>query len=211
MLLLAADRLAGRLTWVAGNDKSNEGLWPKWRAQLHELGIDYGGSEASPYPNAWNYTGSLLKRVAADYSQTEWGENAFALLLAQGFDTGEDCAAGTDQFHQVIPQGLQFLEKHPNSPYRLDVQIAVAQAYETWWSLSQAPARSESEEDYSTVEPDKYQEGGAEARQKAIAGYQALLQSAPQSDHAFYARRQLPRLKLGVDTGQRRFYCEVGD
>lgn len=211
ILLLAADRLAGRLTSVAGNDKSNESLWPKWRAQLHELGIDYGGSEASPYPNAWIYTGSLLKRVAADYSQSEWGENAFALLLAQEFETGEDCAAGTDQFRKVIPQGLQFLEKHPNSPYRMDVQIAVAQAYETWWSLSQAPARNESEEDYSTVEADKYQEGGADARQKAIVGYQALIQSAPQSDQAFYARRQLPRLKLGVDTGQRRFYCEVGD
>jgi hypothetical protein len=211
ILLLAADRLAGRLPWVVGNDKSVVNHWAEWRAQLGELGVTYVGSGASPDASLWSYTGSILKRVAADYSQSEWGEHAFALLLAQGFDTGVDCAAGSDQFRTVIPQGLQFLEKHPNSPYRLDVQIAVAQAYETWWSLSQAPTRTESEDDYSTVEAAKYQEGAAAARQRAIAAYEALVQSSPQSDHAFYARRQLPRLKLSEDTGQRRYYCEVGD
>jgi hypothetical protein len=36
-------------------------------------------------------------------------------------------------------------------------------------------------------------------------------QTVPQSDHAAYARRMLPRLKLGFDTGQRRFYCTISD
>lgn len=211
VLLLAADRLAGRLTWVSGNDKSSESLWPEWRSQLHELGIDYGGSEASPYPTAWIYTGSLLKRVASEYGQTDWGEHAFALLIAQGFDNSEDCATGTDQFRAVISQGVRFLETHPSSLYRLDVQIAVAQGYETWWSLSQAPAPTESEDDYSTVEAAQYRKGAEAARQQAIAGYEVIVQASPQSDHAVYARRQLPRLKLGADTGQRRYYCEVGD
>lgn len=129
------------------------------------------------------------------------------LLLAQGFDTGTDCVGGSDEFHTVISQGLQFLEKHANSPYRLDVQLAVAQAYETWWSLSQAPG----DQEYSTVEAAKYQEGANAARQRAISAYVTLVQSSPQGAHAAYARRQLPRLKLGVDTGQRRYYCEVGD
>jgi hypothetical protein len=35
--------------------------------------------------------------------------------------------------------------------------------------------------------------------------------TAPQSDEAAHARRQLPRLKSAIDTGQRRFYCIVGD
>lgn len=39
---------------------------------------------------------------------------------------------------------------------------------------------------------------------KAITYYERLLQTAPQSDQAAYACRVLPRLKLGIDTGQRR-------
>jgi hypothetical protein len=38
-----------------------------------------------------------------------------------------------------------------------------------------------------------------------------LVQTAAQSDHAVYARRELPHLKLGIDTGQRRFYCSMAD
>ena len=158
-------------------------------------------------PNVWAYRGTLLQRVSADYPQTEWGERAFLQLLDEGFETGEDCAAGSDQFRPVIAKGLQFLEQHPNSPYRLDVQLAIAQAYETWWSLSQAPAHEED----THAEAAKYQEGAAAAHEKAIALYESFLQSAPQSDSAAYALRQLPRLKLGLDTGQRRYYCEVGD
>jgi len=92
----------------------------------------------------------------------------------------------------------------------LDVQLTVAQAYETWWSLSQAQPATGSD-DSENVDPGKYQQGSEEARQKAIAFYERLLQIAPQSDHAVYARRVLPRLKLGIDTGQRRFYCFYWD
>jgi hypothetical protein len=123
---------------------------------------------------------------------------------------GSACIAGSDQFRAVIQEGVPFLEQHPNSPHQLDVQLTVAQAYETWWSLSQPQPTVE--DDYSErVEPQKYQEGAEAARQKAIAYYERLLQAAPQSDHAVYARRQLPRLKLGIDTGQRRFHCFYED
>jgi hypothetical protein len=145
--------------------------------------------------------------VWTDYAETDWGERAFVLLLNHGWDTGVDCAAGSDEFRQVIQQGLSFLQKRPKSAYRLDVQLAVAQAYETWWSLSQAPAG----EEYSDVEPRKYQEGAETARHEAIERYEQLLQTAAPTEQAAYARRELPRLKLGIDTGQRRFYCTVGD
>lgn len=207
VLLLAADRLAWRLPWVMTNDKSQDGHWAEWRTQLAGLGVTYKESVASPEENSWTYTGDLLKRVWMDYRETDWGERAFLLLLSHGWDTGVDCAAGSDQFRTVIQQGLQFQEQRPKSPYLLDVQLAVAQAYETWWSLSQAPTG----EEYSDVEPGKYQEGADAARQKSIAYYEQLLQTTAQSDHAAYARRVLPRLKLGIDTGQRRFYCTIGD
>ncbi|HEX2713157.1 MAG TPA: hypothetical protein VHM88_13240 [Candidatus Acidoferrales bacterium] len=207
ILLLAADRLAWRLPWVMTNDKSQAAHWAEWRAQLATFGVRYKQSLASPEENPWTFTGNLLREVWTDYAQSDWGERAFVLLLSQGWDTGVDCEAGSDQFRAVIQQGRKFLEQHPKSPYRLDVQLAVAQAYETLWSLSQAPT----EEGYSDVEPAKYQKGANAARQKSIMYYEQILQAAPQSDQAAYARRELPRLRLSVDTGQRRFYCSIGD
>jgi hypothetical protein len=67
------------------------------------------------------------------------------------------------------------------------VNWTVAQAYETWWSLSQAPS---GEED-SDVVPANYQEDAQTARQKAIQVYERFLQSASQT--------------------QRRYYCSGGD
>jgi hypothetical protein len=51
------------------------------------------------------------------------------------------------------------------------VNWTVAQAYETWWSLSQAPS---GEED-SDVVPANYQEDAETARQKAIQVYERWL------------------------------------
>jgi hypothetical protein len=211
IMLLAADRLAWRLPSVILNDKPNNWDWSEWRSELATFGISYDQASEEP----WSYGGSLLARVWIGYSDTEWGQRAFLLLLGQGFDTSVDCKAGRDQFRKVIQEGLQFLEKHMNSPYRLDVQLAIAQACETWWSLSQAPAPgqelTEAEEAEPDANPQQYQEGAEAARQQAIASYEQFLQTAPQSDYAAYARRVLPRLKLGIDTGQRRFYCVMMD
>lgn len=206
-LLLAADRLAWRLPWVIKNDKSHGADWSAWRKQLAEWGVTYEHSEASSVEDSDGYTGGLLKRVWTEYGETQWGERAFLVLQRDGWDTSADCAAGSDAFRRVIQQGQEFQKKHASSPYLAEVELTMAQAYETWWSLSQAPS---GEED-SDVEPANYQEGAEAARQKSIAAYERLLQAAPQSDAALYAQRVLPRLKLGVDTGQRRYYCTVGD
>ncbi len=208
MLLWAADRLAQRLPSVTADDKSRDPDWEKWQTQLSAFGVTYVPSSDADGP--LTYTGGLLKRVWTDYGQTDWGERAFLVLQSRGWDMGPACEAGTDQFRAVIQQGLPFLEQHPRSSYQLDVQLTVAQAYETWWSLSQAQPATGGD-DSENVDPGKYQQGAEEVRQKAIAFYERLLQIAPQSDHAVYARRVLPRLKLGIDTGQRRFYCFYWD
>src|SRR6267154_857213 len=203
VLLFASDRLAWRLPWLMNNDYSQAGHWQKWRTNLASFGVTYEQSGEG----GWTYTSALLKRVEADYPETDWGERAFLILLNHGWDTGVDCEAGSDQFRHVIARGLAFLEKRRNSPYHLDVQLIVAQAHETWWSLSQAPTDQED----SDANPQEYKEGAEAARQQAIARYEHLLQFAPQSDQAAYARRVLPRLKQSIDTGQRRFYCSVAD
>jgi hypothetical protein len=208
ILLWAADRLAERLPSVIANDKSRDAEWDKWQAQLVAFGVVYVPSSDADGP--LTCTGGLLKRVWTDYGQTDWGERAFLVLQSHGWDMAPACEGGSDQFRAVIQQGLPFLEQHPKSPYQLDVQLTVAQAYETWWSLSQAQATT-GDDDSESVDSQKYQQGAEEARQKAITFYERLLQIAPQSDHATYARRVLPRLKLAIDTGQRRFYCFYWD
>jgi hypothetical protein len=207
VLLLAADRLAWRLPWALGKDKSQSTHWQEWRTQLAGLGVTYEQSFDGPDENSWIYTGTLLRRVWTDYAETDWGERAFLMLLNHGWNTGIGCDGGSNAFRQVIQQGVPFPEKRPNSPYQLDVQLAVAQAYETWWSLSQAPTDQED----SDANPQEYKEGAETSHQQAIARYEHLLQSARQGDQAAYARRVLPRLKQSIDTGQRRFYCSEAD
>jgi len=208
LMLWAADRLAERLPSVIADDKSLNADWTQWRTQLAPFGVSYAPSPDEDGTMA--YTGGVLKRIWTDYGQSDWGERAFLVLQSHGWDMGPACAGGSDQFRAVIQHGLPFMEQHPKSPYQLDVQLTLAQGYETWWSLSQAVAPT-GDEYGEAVEPQKYQQGAEEARQKAIAYYERLLQTAPQSDHAAYARRVLPRLKLGIDTGQRRFYCIYWD
>jgi hypothetical protein len=207
VLLLAADRLAWRLPTAIANDRSDVDHWNQWREQLAKLGVTYKKSELVPVADDGPYRGDLLRQVWTNYGHSIWGERAFLLLLNQGFDASPDCEAGSDSFRIVIQQGEPFLNQHPQSPYRPEVQLSLAQAYETWWSLSQAQSGRED----SDVEPANYQSGAGIALQKSIQYYKQLLQASPESDDAAYARRQLPRLLLSADTGQRRFYCTVGD
>lgn len=123
------------------------------------------------------------------------------MLLYHGWDTSVGCGLGSDQFREVINHGQQFLQERPTSARRLDVTLAVAQAYETWWSLSKASKK----DDYADAV--KYQPGAAEARAKAISHYQKLMELQRDGLPASYAREHLPRLKLGLDTNQRRFFC----
>ncbi len=37
--------------------------------------------------------------------------------------------------------------------------------------------------------------------------YNQVVQAAPKSEQAAYAQQRLSRLKLSLDTNQRRFYC----
>ena len=65
------------------------------------------------------------------------------------------------------------------------------------------PARAG--DDY--VEAAKYHAGAEAAQRKAISIYDEIAKLAPDRPEAAYARRRLPRLKLGIDTAQRAFYC----
>lgn len=190
-LLLAADRLANRFGLLLAPPQPR-------REEQTVAGLRFLWS---PFAGYWGYDHELLWRVWKEYSESDWGELAFVDLLNAGWDTSPYCAKGSDQFREVIPRGERFLRDRPRSPHRLDVLMAVAQAYETWWSLSQADTESE------YAEPARYREGAEAALGKAIKAYEQIVRSTPNSPQAKYARWRLPRLRLGVDANQRSFYC----
>lgn len=199
VLLLAADLVAQRV-----NLPNTYPPTPDVQRKLDELasyGVTFRWSEmGGDYGNQRD----LLWRVWRDYPATPAGEDAFALLLDTAWDTTACCEKGSDAFRNVIREGEQFLASRANSPRRLDVEFAAAEAYETWWSLSRAPAVRDNEADPS---PDAYREGAEGARAKAIAYYEDIARSAPDSTQTKCSRKSLEMLRQNKDTHQRRFFC----
>jgi hypothetical protein len=195
-LLLAADELAAKLGTT--NDLDD----PEWREQRQAWvrhGMNYEWNQLGA---SWVYQRDLLRRVWKETPGGTWGEWAFLQLLAAGWDTSGACAEGTDSFRKVIEQGEPFLKNAPRSAHAMEVRLALAQAHETWWSLSQA---SPERDDYADAA--QYQDGSAVARERAIALYEEIMRNAAAGPQAEKARRQLPRLKLGIDTNQRQYFC----
>jgi hypothetical protein len=195
LLQLAVDRLADH---ILVTDHAASPDWDEQRAQLAAHGMTYSWNELG---GTWVYQHEYLWRVWQDDSNSPPGQEAFVMLLNKGWDTTGYCGGGAEQFRKVIEHGEKFLETYPESPRRSAVEFALAQAYETWWSLSQASKADE----YG--QSDRYQAGADVAREKALSFYSHVLKLAPGSAEAAYARRELPRLKLSIDTNQRRYFC----
>jgi hypothetical protein len=150
------------------------------------------------------YSRDLLWRIWADYPHTVWGERAFVLLLDRGWDTSFTCEKGGDQTREVIRQGESFLRQHAGSPYRAVVKLLVAEAYASWWSLSNESAGSDMS-DY--VDAKQFQEGADDARLKAIAYFEELLQLVPGTELSKFADQVLPPLRNHQILDNYRFFC----
>jgi hypothetical protein len=207
-LLLAADRLAGRWRLPAANPLP-AGMGSEVARLQKDDGMHFEWSELD---GEWLYQHDLLWTLWHDAPDTEWGGDAFYLLLDRGWDPSGICKGGSDQFRAVVAQGEKYLEKYPEVPTRLPMLFLVAQAYETWWSLSQwwacSPALDPSTSPCGP-EPSsaQYDTGAAAAREKAIAYYDQLAKADPDTYATPELRRRVARLKMGIDTNQRRFYC----
>lgn len=194
LLLLAADRVTTRIQPPEPDSPESE----KVLEELARLGLNFSWA---PLGTTWVSTHDLAFQLVQEYPNTPEGEAAFVYLLNRGWDTTGVCTKGSDQFREVIRRGEEFLKDRPESKYRLDVSFAVAQAYETWCSLSKASLSD------TYADRNSYRDGAPEACQKATALYEEVVRSAPDTYEAEYARERLPRLKLGIDTNQRRFFC----
>jgi hypothetical protein len=198
-LLLAADAVAGRLAFPSVVPPS-----PDLQKQFDELAAQGLTFKYAELDDGWTYQSDLLWLLWREYASTEAGEDAFVLLLRRGWDTTSCCGQGSDNFRAVIREGEAFLAKRPQSPHHLDVVFLLAQAYETWWSLSLTPDANQEEGDPA---PAAYREGAGAAREKAIAYYEEVLKAAPEGPEAKCSRQPLEMLQANQDTHQRRFYC----
>jgi hypothetical protein len=199
LYLLAAHQVTNKLSQMAVDP-----------APLRRLLSGYGAKVGGmTHQGGLDYAGDLLWRVWREFPETEGGELAFLELERRGWDTatGEGCPPNPDLFRAVIERGEAFLAGHPNTDFRRDVTYLVAVANESWWSIAHSkpddpivsgipyPRRAVNEREAET------------ARGRAIAWYREVIRLAPDSAEAASALRRLPRLGLGLDTGQRRFFC----
>jgi hypothetical protein len=107
---------------------------------------------------------------------------------------------GAFVYRDVIKSGLARLRASPNrvTPALL---LSLAQAYETWWSLSLAP------DDEELVTRSDHASGAVDARREAIKWYERVMSDFPYSREAERARRVIIQIRVGVDTGQRTYFA----
>jgi len=210
LCLLAADavinRLSGWLIEPAPQGERESAVAAGVRRQLVRYGVKLGGMT---HYGGLAYDRELLWRVWREWPDTEGGELAFLELQRAGWVTGagEGCPKNPDLFREVIAKAEAFLADHPRTDFRTQVLYALAVANESWWSIAHAP------KDDGFVNAPPYPRRTANARQAgrardaAIRYYREVVALAPGTPEAASALRRLPRLELGLDTGQRRFFC----
>jgi hypothetical protein len=202
-MLVAADDLSVRLGGLLMSRDPSFGEVPgsdRIRRQLASFGVRYTGP--GHYSGELESDRSLLIRAWRQYPETPWGQRAFLMLQGIGCAVPEFGCDGPNCFLTVIQQGEKFLQEYPDTPLRKEQLYYLGLANDTWWSLSRAEPGDISAEG---AKVDRV--SGERARLRAIGYYEQLLQLAPGSAEPSAGRLALPRLRLGLATGERRFFC----
>lgn len=206
LLLVAADVLVERVADLLVDERGEVAPAANTvRRQLRPFGVALGDRM---WDGGLSYNMDLLRRAAAEAPATQWGEIAFVRMLARGLQwRAYFVCQPVDRFALVIREGEAYLAAHPETRHRKELMFTLALAWETWWSASHAPASDELT--YQQFRPvrRRYLPRADEARRKAVQYYEGVIQTDPDSLEARSARRHLPRLRLGLDTGQRAFLC----
>jgi hypothetical protein len=191
LLTFAADRLARKLWVEPPGPPQHRELAPLLRRGLRF--VDQPDSDLSVY------NGALISVVLNKWPETAWGQLAFVTRLYEGWSEGCDGGA----FVHVIRQGDTWLRSHPDSPSRIGVLTAVARAYETKWALN-GTFTTDARENARVVTA-----AAAAARIRAIRLYDELMQLAPQSQDAAYARRRIIQIRANMTTSQDAYSCVI--
>jgi hypothetical protein len=185
---IGAQGLLGKL-WIEGETPPLQR--PEY-ASLRPFDLDcaYDG-----HGGGWACGTGLLPAFVGQYPHSRWSHQMYLEGL------GRECDGFG--YRQVIEEAVPWLRRHPGSEFGPFVTAAIAQAYETWWSLSLAPA----DEEFVTAA--EYSEGAARARELAIEWYHRLRGEYPQSVEARLSVTRANQLEIGVDTAQRRYFCVI--
>ena len=150
----------------------------------------------SPYDQGiWYYGGGLTRLIVDRYPSTYWAH----YLTVAGIGGSGNCAP---TYEEAIAESMRYLRAHPRTEFAPHLMLQIAQAYETQWSLALRP-------DYGApTQPRALSPSDARARQQAIAWYERVRRRFPRSREVQGSMWRMRLLRLGLDTGQRRYFCE---
>jgi hypothetical protein len=209
----AWDRASGRdrhlVEWAT--HRWLEGM-PWWedsaRVRALERGLAFVGATWHPGVDResedYFYCGSVLRSLTSAPDADEWTAEAFLELLDQGWLTdcagdfgAEDSAFASELYAPVIRHGEAFLRAHRGTPLARAVQLRVALAHETAWSVQV----------FAPLEP--WTGPGAEAhRRAALRGYERLLRDARDPALRAELRKRAGSLRARRDTGCRTYWVD---
>lgn len=149
-----------------------------------------------------NYNHDLLQHLVTTRRGTPIGADALITMLHLG--TQEPWWRGINAMAPVLHRHVIAVIESGTWQKLHDPRLAriAAEAYETWWSLSQSKPDDYSVADTGATAAD-FLEGAEEARMKAIGLYEQILKLQP--DDSDLARR-VADLRSRVDTGQRAWF-----
>jgi hypothetical protein len=127
-----------------------------------------------------------LNELAIEHLDFPWGRQAFLMMTRLGWSQGA-CQEGPDQFREVIKHGEKFLKEHPKTEVSNSIRLELANAYATWWNVS----RMESDA-YSN--PENYEAGAPEAKQRATKLYEEYLRAKRASGGDVQVEKRLKAL-----------------
>ena len=196
----AAFFVADQLLAGSAGPEWRRGESPPIRRSLERLGAKFAWS---PLGASYVYTHAWLRRALMLDPDGPAGELAFLTLMEHGFETSGMC---TDQhgegFRAVIAEGDAYLRRKPDSRFRDDVHLLMAQAYADIVTLAAGGGYEESESARA-----KYKAEAPAARANAITHFRTAYASSSRSARARDVWPDAWRLVAGLPPRATRFYC----
>ncbi|MGA9980680.1 MAG: hypothetical protein WBQ08_18810 [Candidatus Sulfotelmatobacter sp.] len=188
---------------VAGSPGGDPQVWRQRTpsvAKFEQLGIEYFYYGPDGLWTLQNDPADLTL-LAKKYLDSEWGRRAFLMMTEMGWSQGA-CQEGPDQFREVIRHSETFLKRYPDSEVSERVRLELANAYATWWNVSVS-------EPNEYTNPEKYKEGAARAKQRAIALYGGYLQThTARTKRTAEIRKKLNALRSNLSSETFDYFCD---
>jgi hypothetical protein len=164
--------------------------------ELAPLGAAFGRGNGIYEYLAFN--SNFGKLLSEKYLHDRWGRQAYLESL-RDHRGGYDCETGVERAQEAVAIGEEFLARYPETETSDGVRLALAEACETWWSLSKSGRESGYDVDNEAAKP-----GAGKALERALALYRHL---AKKSGASLWVKDKIFRLERDMDTFERSYVC----